>query len=90
MLSGLPCVASFVGGIPSLIKHDDTGLLFHDREPVMLAQAIERLLNDRSTAARLGSAARRAALERHDPEQVAHTVAQIYREEIRRAASSAV
>ncbi len=35
--SGLPCVASFVGGIPSLIRDGETGLLFHDREPVMLA-----------------------------------------------------
>ena len=86
MLAGLPCAASFVGGIPSLVKDGETGLLFHDREPVMLGHAIERLLDDRALAARLGAAARRVALERHDPERVAHAVAQIYREEISRGA----
>jgi glycosyltransferase involved in cell wall biosynthesis len=86
MLVGLPCAASFVGGIPSLVEQGKTGLLFHDREPVMLARAIEQLLDDRSMAVRLGAAARRVALDRHDPERVAHAVAQVYREEISRGA----
>lgn len=88
MLVGVPCAASFVGGIPSLVRQEETGLLFHDREPVMLAQAIGRLLEDRPMAARLGAAARRAALERHDPERVAHAVVQAYKEEIRRGTAS--
>jgi glycosyltransferase involved in cell wall biosynthesis len=90
MLAGLPCVASFVGGIPSLVTQEETGLLFHDREPVMLAQAIERLLDDRSLATRLGAAGRVAALDRHDPERVAHTVARIYAEEISKRVASDV
>lgn len=87
MLVGLPCVASFVGGIPSLITHEDTGLLFHDREPVMLAHAIERLLDDRALAVRLGRQARRVARDRHDPKRVAQGVAAIYQEVIRDAAA---
>ena len=86
MLVGLPCVASFVGGIPSLIRHEESGLLFHDREPVMLAAAIERLLNDRTLAVRLGNQARLVARDRHDPKRVAQGVAAIYREVIRDAA----
>jgi glycosyltransferase involved in cell wall biosynthesis len=86
MLVGLPCAASFVGGIPSLVRDGETGLLFHDREPVMLGHAIERLLDDRPLAARLGAAARRVALDRHDPGRVARAVAQVYREEIGREA----
>jgi glycosyltransferase involved in cell wall biosynthesis len=88
MLMGLPCVASFVGGVPSLIKHEETGLLFHDREPVMLAAAVERLLDDRALAIRLGRQARRVARDRHDPKRVAQGVAAIYREVIRDAAAS--
>ena len=88
MLAGLPCVASFVGGIPSLIKHEDCGLLFHDREPAMLASAIERLLRDRALAIRLGRQARRVARDRHDPKRIAQGVAGIYREVIRDAAVS--
>jgi glycosyltransferase involved in cell wall biosynthesis len=88
MLVGLPCVASFVGGIPSLIRHEESGLLFHDREPVMLASAIERLLVDRTLAVRLGNQARLVARDRHDPKRVAQGVATIYTEVIRLAAAS--
>ncbi|MFA4965617.1 MAG: glycosyltransferase family 4 protein [Thermoleophilia bacterium] len=86
MLVGLPCVASRVGGIPSLIEDGQSGLLCPDREPRMLAQAIGRLLVDRGQAARLGAGAHEAARVRHDPERAAHAVAQVYREEIRRGA----
>ncbi len=88
MLVGMPCVASFVGGIPSLVEEGKSGLLYHDREPVMLAHAIERLLDERSMAVRSGAAARQVAIERHDPERVAHAVARVYREEIGRGAVS--
>lgn len=88
MLVGLPCVASFVGGIPSLIRDEESGLLFHDREPVMLASAVERLLVDRTLAVRLGNQARLVARDRHDPKRVAQGVAAIYREVIRLAAAS--
>jgi glycosyltransferase involved in cell wall biosynthesis len=88
MLVGLPCVASFVGGIPSLVRHEESGLLFHDREPVMLASAIERLLVDRTLAVRLGNQARLVARDRHDPKRVAQGVAAIYREVTRDAAAS--
>jgi glycosyltransferase involved in cell wall biosynthesis len=88
MLAGLPCVASFVGGVPSLVKHEDSGLLVHDREPAMLASAIDRLLGDRALASRLGGRARRVACDRHDPKRVAQSVAEIYREVIRDAADS--
>jgi glycosyltransferase involved in cell wall biosynthesis len=84
MLVGVPCAASFVGGIPSLVRDGETGLLFHDREPVMMSAALERLLEDRELAARLGAAARRVALDRHDPERVAHAVVRAYKEEIDR------
>jgi glycosyltransferase involved in cell wall biosynthesis len=86
MLVGLPCVAAFVGGIPSLVTHGETGLLYHDREPVMLAQAIERLLGDRPLAVAMGEAARQLALRRHDAESVAHGVAEIYEDVRRRGA----
>jgi len=87
MLAGLPCVATFVGGIPSLIKHGETGLLCQDGEPAMLADAIDRLLSDRAMAGSLGKAARDVALVRHDPERIAHGVVDIYRDVIRSAAA---
>ncbi|HJW76012.1 MAG TPA: glycosyltransferase family 4 protein [Thermoleophilia bacterium] len=80
MLVGVPCAASFVGGIPSLVEDGATGLLFHDRDPFMLAAVIDRLLSDHDLAERLGRAARTEALMRHDPERVAHEVAEVYAE----------
>lgn len=79
LLVGVPCVASYVGGVPSLVRHGETGLLYHDRDPYMLAEAIDRLLQDRELAARLGQAARAAALVRHDPESIAAALVDAYR-----------
>lgn len=78
LLMGTPCVASYVGGVPSLICDEDTGLLYHDRDPYMLAGAIRRLLADRSLAARLGRAARQTALARHDRGAIARALVFAY------------
>jgi glycosyltransferase involved in cell wall biosynthesis len=53
-----PVVASAVGGIPELVHHERTGLLVPPRDPLALAAAIVRLLNDRPHAATLGAQAR--------------------------------
>lgn len=78
LLVGAPCVASYVGGVPSLVTHGATGLLYNDRDPFMLAEALDRLLQDRDLAARLGRAAREAAIERHDPESIAAALVDAY------------
>jgi teichuronic acid biosynthesis glycosyltransferase TuaC len=44
MLCRVPIVATAVGGIPELIKHQQTGLLVPPRNPVLLAEAIDALL----------------------------------------------
>ena len=59
MGSGRPIVASRVAGIPDVIDDQQHGLLVPERDSVALAAAIDRLLSDRSFAARLGEQARR-------------------------------
>jgi glycosyltransferase involved in cell wall biosynthesis len=56
---GLPVVASNVGGLPSLIEHEKTGLLVPSQDPAALAKAILELLNDRNKALALGKEARK-------------------------------
>jgi glycosyltransferase involved in cell wall biosynthesis len=79
MAVGTPCIAAFVGGVPSLLRDGDEGLLYHDADPYALAGQIDRLLGDRSFAARLGACARKTARARHDPRRVAAQALAAYR-----------
>jgi glycosyltransferase involved in cell wall biosynthesis len=50
----LPVVATITGGVPEIIRHEETGLLVPVKDPEGLAQAIERLAKDRKYAKELG------------------------------------
>jgi glycosyltransferase involved in cell wall biosynthesis len=61
MAAGLPVVATEVGGVPEMVRHEVTGLLVPPRDPAALARAMERLVGDPTLRARLGGAGRVAA-----------------------------
>ncbi len=79
MLLGLPCVASCVGGIASLIEDGRSGLLFPAGDETVLARRILDVLSDDGLAGSLGREARRAALARHDPARVVGELLSAYR-----------
>jgi glycogen synthase len=58
MAHGRAVVASAVGGLLDLVKHEETGLLVPPRNPRALREAIDRLLSDAALRRRLGHAAR--------------------------------
>ena len=87
MLAGAPIAATYTGGIPSLVRDGEEGLLVPRGDPAALAAAVRRLLDDRGAAARLGAAARRRALERNDPGRIAARTVDIYGEVIAAAAA---
>ena len=58
MAMGNVVVASDVGGLRELVRHDATGLLFRAGDPEGLAAACLRALDDEALAARLGRQAR--------------------------------
>ncbi len=66
MASGLPVIASAIDGIPELVRDGTTGLLVPPRDPVRLAQAIARLIDDPHAARRMGAAGRTLVRARHD------------------------
>jgi glycosyltransferase involved in cell wall biosynthesis len=70
MQVGLPCVATYTGGIPSLVEHGRTGLLFPTGDAPLLADMILRIFRDDDLACQLGRAARAEASERHAPQRV--------------------
>jgi glycosyltransferase involved in cell wall biosynthesis len=88
MVSGLPVIATAVGGIPSMVEHGQSGWLVPPRNPAELATAILQLLNDPGQRARLGQAARQRARDRHLPERVAAQTVEAYQEILRLEASS--
>jgi len=56
--TGVPVVASRIGGIPEVVTDDETGLLVDSEAVPALAAAIERVLDDPTAAARRARAAR--------------------------------
>lgn len=61
MATGLPCVATSVGGIPEIIDDGESGLLVPAGDSPALRRAIERLMNDPWLAQRCGDGGRVAA-----------------------------
>lgn len=83
MASGLPVIASNVGGIPSMIENDVTGLLIEPGNHRRLAEAILSLLRNGAERQRLAGCARKVAFERHFPSHVAEKTMNVYRDIIR-------
>ncbi|MCP5415964.1 MAG: glycosyltransferase [Chromatiaceae bacterium] len=56
--AGVPIVASHTGGIPEAVRDGVNGLLVPPGQPEALVDALDRLLQDRALARRLGDAGR--------------------------------
>lgn len=69
-VAGVPCVGSFVGGVPSLISDGDSGLTFSKGNPEELAARLQRIFEDDALTVALSRGGRRTALARHDPNTV--------------------
>jgi glycosyltransferase involved in cell wall biosynthesis len=58
MASGIPVIASRIGGLPYTVSDEVTGLLFEPGDPNDLAAKIARLLDDPALRRQMGSAGR--------------------------------
>lgn len=76
---GLPSVGTDVRGSREVIKDGVTGILVPPKDPQALAAAIIELLQNRERAARMGSAARRRALDLFDERPVFERIRAEYR-----------
>lgn len=79
-LTGIPVVASNVGGTSSLVEHGRTGYLFPVTDPYMAAYYIGRLASDRELNIRIGRQAREVALRRHDKDAIVDQLLRTYGE----------
>lgn len=58
---GTPVVAAAVGGLRTLVRHDETGFLVEGRDPAAFAARVSEVIDDPMLARRLGTEAARVA-----------------------------
>ena len=75
---GVPCVASYVGGTPTMVEHGRTGLLYRFEEYEMLAYYICRIFGDEELAAHLSSFESERACIRHNRDRILKDMMDIY------------
>jgi len=76
--SGLPVVASRVGGIPGLIKDGETGILVEPLDPKALAGAVVDLYSNRSKLNNIGKAARASVENTHNAADMVSKTEDLY------------
>jgi hypothetical protein len=79
MLAELPIVASDVGGIPTIVEHETTGVLVPPADAPALADALDRLAASEATRIELGRAGRHYVEHECRPERTARKYVDIYR-----------
>jgi glycosyltransferase involved in cell wall biosynthesis len=80
MAAGVPVVATAVGGVPDVVKHNENGLLIPSGEPMSLADALYRVASDDELCRRLGAAGRREVALRFRSQRLVDDVAGLYSE----------
>lgn len=75
---GLPCIATDVPGCREAVKDGINGYLVNAKDPVSLANAIERLLQDSSLRAQFGRASRAMAVDEFSNRIVNHQTLEVY------------
>lgn len=78
MRVGTPAVASFAGGMPTMMQHEHSGLFFPRGDAALLAHRIRAIFRDDALANALSTHARTDATTRHDPRTVANRVMEVY------------
>jgi D-inositol-3-phosphate glycosyltransferase len=90
MASGLPVIASAVGGLLDTVVDGVTGIHVPPRAPAPLAEAMRRVLDDTDLCRRFGVAGRRRVQTAYGWHQVARSTLSVYREVQRSAVPATV
>lgn len=80
MAAGLPVISTPIGGIPEAVSDGVEGFLVPPGDVALLADRLERLLNDDALAKRMGTAARNKVLATFSADAVLPRVERIYNE----------
>ena len=80
MILGVPSVASYVGGIPDMLKDKEEGFLYQHDSPYMLAQYFCEIFENQDLALKFSKNARERALKTHDRDENTRRLIEIYNE----------
>jgi sugar transferase (PEP-CTERM/EpsH1 system associated) len=78
LASGVPVIATRVGGNPEVVEHGQTGLLCPSGDVTALADCIDQLLSNLELRGQLGAAGRRSALVRFSLQRMIMTYQDLY------------
>ena len=80
MSTGLPIIATNVGGIPEIVKDGFNGVLVEPKRPQQLARAIKKIIKDKKFANKIGQNARKTINESFSLEMTTRKYADTYLE----------
>ncbi|MBN1186224.1 MAG: glycosyltransferase family 4 protein [Bacteroidales bacterium] len=75
---GVPCAASNIGGIPSLIEHEYNGFLFNPNDKNAIRECIISALSNKDILNAISNNSRKTAYERNYPLKVAQITLDVY------------
>jgi glycosyltransferase involved in cell wall biosynthesis len=78
MASGLPVIATTVGGIPDLIDNSQNGILVNAKSPTALSTAMQTLIDDSQLRRVYGLNGRNKVIDNHDIEQYVEKLVSYY------------
>ena len=75
---GVPCIAAYAGGIPSIINDGQTGFLVPTNDPYQMAFLMQYLAENPAINIEIGEKARQTAMKRHGRSMIVGRVMEIY------------
>jgi glycosyltransferase involved in cell wall biosynthesis len=80
--SGLPVIATDVGGVSQLISHGENGLLVKPKDSMSLTMAIDKLIKEPSTACQMGESGRKIMVNNYSWETICNKLESGYNKAI--------
>jgi glycosyltransferase involved in cell wall biosynthesis len=79
MSSGLPCIATNVGGAPETVIDGENGKIIEPKDHELLAKSLLKLIEDEGLRRKYGEEGRKIALEKYDWKLIAKKTENVYK-----------